>query len=98
MPNRRESLTYKIVLQAYDNLQVVKGPIDSLPQVLFDWMVLGMVTGFGKSEWCQSRLTSPGQDIGRNIDGSARAFIRQDFIFENLHGVRMDNFRQASIL
>ena len=61
-------------------------------------MVLGMVTGFRKSEWCQTRLTSPGQDIGRNIDGSAKGFILQDFIFENLHGVRMDNSRQASIL
>ena len=91
MPNRREPLTYKMVLQAYENLKSSPESLDSLHSVLYDWMVLGMVTGFRKSEWCQTRQASSSFDIIRNIDNTPKAFVLSDFTFEDRHGVRIDN-------
>ena len=51
IPNRREPLTYLMVqhaaLEASKNLPVSQ---DSLGHALYDWFVLGMVTGFRRSE------------------------------------------------
>ena len=98
MPHRREPLTYKMVLQAHTNLFKSNSPIDSLQQVLFDWMVLGMVAGFRKSEWCQSRQYSPNASFLKNIDGSPTAFTLGNFLFETSQGVRIDSSPSNHIL
>ena len=91
MPNRREPLTYKMIHKAQLDLAKSSSPIDSLPQVLFDWMVLGIVTGVRKSEWCQSRQSTPHGGFQQNIDGTSKAFILDDFTFEDSQGMRITN-------
>ena len=67
------------------NLSLLKD--DDEPEcVLADWGVLGLAAGLRLSEWCQDQshdyfpLSKP---ITRNVDGTARAFIAEDFVFLN---------------
>ena len=100
IPNRREPLTYPMVQQAALEAKKDLSPCQhTLNHALYDWLVLGMVTGFRRSEWCQDRTYSARTgDITRNIDGSSSAFILSDFTFEHTGGVRMNNHTSSHIL
>ena len=56
MPNRRESLTYRMVDYLFTMVHNGSSPkLDDSSATLADWLILGMQTGMRKLEWCQDR-------------------------------------------
>ena len=97
VPNRREPLTYKMVDFAYQTLleRMIHDTDflpDSLEECLCDWLILGMQTGARLSEWCQDHAKlNKTKTTEKNIDGTPKAFIFNDFHFLNQNNVRRSN-------
>ena len=54
--------------------------------VIADWGVLGLAAGLRLSEWCQQNSNTNhtlSKPVTLNVDGTARAFIADDFVFLN---------------
>ena len=57
-----------------------------------NWLVLGEQAGFRRKEWAQDRTyLKKDKDYQRNIDGSAVAFILNDFEFRGENNKRINN-------
>jgi len=82
VPNRRDPLTTQMLDLLHSSAK--QAHPDSYQAALYDWLVIGIQAGFRKSEWCQdtSSLSSSG-DIALNVDGSSKAFTRDDFVLES---------------
>ena len=65
---------------------------------LADWLVLGQQAGFRRKEWAQDKTyLRQHNDIERNIDGSAAAFIISDFEFRAKGNIRINNLSKQEI-
>ena len=66
-----------------------KHPTNSLPQALFDWIVVGRYNGARRAEWCQ-RTQTKFQTIRETMPSwpteEAQAFLIEDFVFLDSHG------------
>ena len=69
-----------------------KHPKNSLPQALFDWIVVGRYTGARRAEWCQTSRTTF-QPIKKVMPewptDEAQAFLYEDFVFLDHNGKRL---------
>ena len=55
---------------------------DSLYIAMGDWMVMGLQSGFRKSEWAQDSASLRREhDVARNVDSTSKAFIQLDLQF-----------------
>ena len=86
MPNRQEPITMEImrflISQASTSHQ------DSPEAAIADWCITGSQSGFRCSEWAQphsSKSLPLSATITKNVDGSATAFLAEDFILLNKH-------------
>ena len=82
VPNRREPLTIPMVQHVFHQGRKAKrlGRIDDLACVMSNWLIMGIQSGFRKSEWAQEFSTFSSK-FQLNIDGSSKAFVIQDFVF-----------------
>ena len=65
---------------------------------LADWLVLGQQAGFRRKEWAQDKTyLRQHNNIERNIDGSAAAFIISDFEFRAKRNIRINNLSKQEI-
>ena len=55
--------------------------VDSFPEALVDWLIIGFQAGFRKSEWLHddSRPTEYGTPFHLNRDGTSKSFMASDF-------------------
>jgi len=85
VPNRKEMITDSMILHMLQECRL--SPPDSLHFAIFDWIILGRVTGARRSEWCQDgsgiEMTTP--CLAHPIP-EPKAFIFDDFhFFDALH-------------
>ena len=84
MPNRAEPVTMDMV--QFFITQAKSASFTSRDSAIADWAILGLHTGFRISEFGQthSGIHLPavkGTKITTNVDGTAKAFIPEDFTF-----------------
>ena len=80
VPNRREPST-KIMINRWIT-EIKNSSPDSLVSAIADWMILGTYAGFRKSEWIQDHYEfHKKKKFNKNVDGSSKAFIANDFEF-----------------
>ena len=93
IPNRAEAMSLDMVQSLLDKSK--SSHPDSSSAAIADWIILGSYAGFRMSEFGQSRSSlvlpvNPTAAITTNIDGSAKAFIFDDFSFYTSRRIRID--------
>ena len=95
MPNRREPITKAMILHWTSVAK--KAHPDSFIAAFYDWMVVGKYAGFHKSEWLQDANDyKKTKDFTRNVDGTVKAFVLDDFEFSDSRHRRITTRRKSS--
>ena len=99
MPKHREPVTKEMISYIINKGKDLKNNNpNNIYTALSDWLVLGQQTGFRRKEWAQDRTyLKKFNDIERNIDNSAAAFILRDFEFQAKGNNCLDNFSTQEI-
>ena len=84
IPNRREPLT--LHMQQHLRTLTLNSPPDSLLAALADWFTVGLVAGFRKSEWCQTRTKRKLGSHAISPLGDPVALTLGDVSFTNANG------------
>jgi hypothetical protein len=92
VPNRREPLTKEIIDYIHKKRsKLAKCNPNNLYLALTDWLILGLQSGFRRKEWAQDRsYLTKHNDVQRNVDGSAAAFILEDMEFRDKNNKRIN--------
>lgn len=95
MPDKREPITQEMLQYIIDLAKRDPNP-DSIVNATADWIVMGMYSGFRKSEAFQDASNVNKGKYERNIDNSAKAFTLDDFSFRK-GNVRIDSSNSSVI-
>ena len=98
MPNRREPVTTEIIEFILTKGKAYKDQ-DNIYSYIDDWLILGKQAGCRRLEWAQecSNLNKY-NTYQRNIDGTAAAFILDDFEIRESNNVRIDNHIDEEVM
>ena len=81
-----------------DNEALVRGEPHHLYVTIADWLIMGLQSGFRKSEWAQDlALLRKTKDVQRNVDGTAKVFIRKDLTFRGPGERRITRLTMTSL-
>ena len=100
VPNRAEPVTPEMVDYVIDkaNEAIARGEPHHLYVAIADWLIMGLQSGFRKSEWAQDlALLRKTKDVQRNVDGTAKAFIRKDLTFRGPGERRITRLTMTSL-
>ena len=99
IPNRREPVTTQMIEYIIKKGKSLhKSDPDNIYTALSDWLILGMQSGFRRKEWAQDRSQMiRHKDIQRNVDGSAVAFILEDFEYRGLNNRRINQKSNSEV-